>query len=205
MSKATRLKAARRKQHNKSAKARAQEWKERCAVLRAEGEAARARRAAEAATEAKISEPLPPADPLARLLDGVLDGGKLPGSLYHPDGTLDLLKITSRVHSLGGVAFIDTEGFSSDTCSLKLGKDGVLDAFCEPGMPMARKDFKVGDPKAQHTEQCMARHMARYTEAGRIEAELLAKGEEALACYLYPTFMICTCDEPEDEDGSAQA
>ena len=205
MSKATRLKAARRKQHNKTAKARAQEWKERCAVLRAEGEAARARRAAETATETKISEPLPPTDPLARLFDGVLDGGKLPGSLYHPDGTLDLLKITSRVHSLGGLAFIDTENSVFGSSIISKGSDGLFDAICEPGMPMARKDFKIGDPKAKHTEQCMARHMARYTEAGRIEAELLAKGEEALACYLYPSFMICTCDEPEDEDGSAKA
>lgn len=218
MSKATRLKAVRRKQHNKTAKVRAREWKERCAVIRAEGEAARARRMAEAAAKPTIVEDSKPNDLFTETMTAIFGSAgiasgishHLPGlvsglrtalpEIWNPNGTLDIHALANRKLPL-----IDTEGFSSDTCSLKLGKDGVLDAFCEPSISMARKDFKVGDPKAHHTEQCMGRHRARYTEAGRIEAELLAKGEDALACYLYPTFMICTCDEPEDEDGSTPA
>lgn len=124
MSKHTRLKAARRKQHNKSAKARAREWAERCAQMRREGEAARLQRTiqaavAAAAIETKITEPLPPTDPLSLLLEGCFDGSKLPAGLYYPDGTLNLYNIVQRVRHLGGVAFIDTEG----THGSKLGSD----------------------------------------------------------------------------------
>ena len=109
MSKATRLKAARRKQHNKTAKVRAREWAEQCAARRQKADEIRAQILA-AASELKISEPLPPADPLSQMLDGCLDGGKLPAGLYYPDGTLNLYNIAQRVRHLGGVAFIDTEG-----------------------------------------------------------------------------------------------
>lgn len=109
MSKHKRLKAARRKQHNTTAKVRAREWAEQCAARRQKADEIRAQILA-TASELKISEPLPPTDPLSKLLDGFLDGGKLPAGLYHPDGTLDIFKIATRVKSLGGLAFIDTEG-----------------------------------------------------------------------------------------------
>lgn len=189
MNKATRLKAARRKQHNKSAKARALEWTARCAVMRQEGEAARARRVAEATATANISEPLPPVDPLAKLLEGYLDGSQvmitnpsqdahnlmqiLP-TLWRADGTLDVLELAKRK-----LPVIDTEGI---------------------------RPFKLGNPRDKHTVQCMARHHARVAEAVQAEADLLAKGEEALACYLLPVLMACTCDEhPGVKDGQTPA
>lgn len=109
MSKYKRLKAARRKQHNTTAKVRAREWVEQCAARRQKADEIRAQVLA-TASELKISEPLPPTDPLSKLLDGFLDGGELPAGLYHPDGTLDLFSIVQRVQRLGGVSFIDTEG-----------------------------------------------------------------------------------------------
>ena len=175
MSKATRLKAVRRKQHNKTAKVRAREWKERCAVIRAEGEAARARRMAEAAAKPTIVEDSKPNDLFTETMTAIFgSAGIASGISHHLPGLVSGLRV-------------------------------ALPEIWNPNGTLDVKDFKVGDPKAQHTEQCMARHRARSTEAGRIEAELLAKGEDALACYLYPTFMICTCDEPEDEDGSTPA
>ncbi|QXO10252.1 hypothetical protein pEaSNUABM37_00293 [Erwinia phage pEa_SNUABM_37] len=212
MSKHKRRKAAQRKQHNVTAKDRAREWQERLLKSRTQAEVERALRAAET-KEVKISEPLPPTDPLSMLLDGVLDGGRvrsasqlLPG-LYNPDGTLDLLKIATRFQSLGGVSFIDTEGSLFGHSETTRDKDGVWTTVCEPGMQMARKDIKVGNPNDKHTEQCMARHMARVNEAGEAQTKLLEAGEEALACYLLPVLMVCTCDqvdEPENEDDASR-
>jgi hypothetical protein len=202
MSKATRLKAARRKQHNKTAKVRAREWAEKQEQWRLENEAARAKRAAEAATEAKFSEPLPPPDPLSKLLGHYLDGSLTPAGLLGQRSGLDVLDIARTVQQIGGISFVDTEG--------SLGSDGVWNFVHEPGikpsLETTLKDVKVADPNQYHTEQCKANHRERVIEASRIESELLAKGEEGLAVYLRPTITLCTCDnKPEDEDGSDPA
>lgn len=206
MSKHKRLKAARRKQHNTTAKERDRQWKADC-LSRREQYLLDAQRRELEGCNVKVAPPKSK-DTIEQILDGVLSGNAITSAygfglasvlpqLWGPGG-LNIYELANR-----RLPTIDTEGFTSDACSLKLSEDGVFDAFCEPGIPMARKPIKVGDPDEPHTEQCMARHTARCDEAARVEADMIAKGEEALAVYLHPTFMICTCDEPENEEHDA--
>lgn len=108
MSKHKRLKAARRKQHNATAKERDRQWKADCLSRREQYLLDVQRRELEGCN-VKVDPPRSK-DTIEQMLDGFLDGGKLPAGLYHPDGTLDLFNIVKRVQSLGGLAFIDTEG-----------------------------------------------------------------------------------------------
>jgi len=106
MSKHKRLKAAKRKQHNKSAKVRSAEWKEYCRTRDLELAAIREQRERE---RAEAPPPAPPKNHIDRALDMFLDDGALLPGLYHSDGTLDLLNLVKRAESLGGLVFIDTE------------------------------------------------------------------------------------------------
>lgn len=195
MSKHKKALAARRKQHNKSAKARHAVWAAEQQSRRERWLEEKARREAEAAN-------VKSAPPKSRqIIEDELDALLMGSSSNIP---------WMRFLSTAGISNIErlkqlVPEVDIEAAYPRTPKEAEEAITCKPGMQLPRKNFKVGDPKAQHTDQCMARHMARCTEASRVEADLLAKGEEALACYLYPTFMICTCDEPEDEDGSTQA
>lgn len=128
MKKHKRLKAAKRKQHNTTAKVRHQEWLERCRIRDLEWETTKAERLAKAQADPKPVEPYIPTDPLLRLFDSYLDGSVAPGSsellqslratlphLWRPDGLLDVYALANHSKSL-----IDTEGFHG--CKEK--KDG---------------------------------------------------------------------------------
>lgn len=103
MSKHKRLKAAKRKQHNKSAKARNLEWLSYCSTRRQQAEAQRSQRAAEALANPIVSSP--PADPMSLLLDGFVDGGTLPTNALLGNGFVGIFNV---VHN-AVLPHIDTE------------------------------------------------------------------------------------------------
>lgn len=119
IAKRARTKAARRKQHNATAKIRHQEWVERCRVRDLEWEATKAERLAKAQADPKPVEPYIPTDPLSRLFGHHFTIDEMPATsdelrtlcnampqLWHPNGVLDVFAIANHSKSL-----IDTEGF----------------------------------------------------------------------------------------------
>lgn len=91
MSKHKRLKTARRKQHNKSAKARNLEWLSYCSMRRQQAEAQRAQREAEALANPIVNSP--PADPMSLLLDSFVDGGTLPANSLLTNGFVGIFNV----------------------------------------------------------------------------------------------------------------
>lgn len=113
MKKHKRLKAAKRKQHNTTAKTRHQEWLERCRIRDLEWEQIKLTDRLKRELTQETVEPALPIDPLARMLDSYLDGGKLPDTsglvmelcsqmpdLWKPNGILDLCAVASRSVSM---------------------------------------------------------------------------------------------------------
>lgn len=182
--KRARTKAARRKQHNATAKERDRQWKADC-LSRREQYLADAQRRELEGVNVKAAPPRPK-DTLEQILDGAISGSSTTFDLTRTLGVtlpllwgaggLDLFELAKR-----RVPLFDTEG-------------EALTCLNEPGMFVKPKDFKIADPNAPHTEQCKANHQQLVNEAFDAEQRLIAMGEEALAVYLYPTVRMCTCE-----------
>lgn len=113
MKKHKRIKTAKRKQHNATAKTRHQEWLERCRIRDLEWEQIKLTDRLKRELTQETVEPALPIDPLARMLDNYLDGSAVPATsdllltlqatlphLWRPNGSLDLYSVASRSVSM---------------------------------------------------------------------------------------------------------